>query len=170
MFTEKPIPLDTPSPTDPQKKVEVTSISSPPKALIIALLIIFPPAAYYLIWKNEHFYSWLPNILWISGSIGLVTQIFNGILFVPQFIVLYESLGVQSPYVIAVPFAIAFFLAIAQICWGFYLSYKLQKRGTDVKRMAAITLLFLLLIPTLMVGLVIYAMLNPILSITSQIQ
>src|SRR6476620_6272108 len=70
-----------------------------PFLLVLLLLIFFPPAAWYVMWKEHEYHRWFA---WLIGAYGLLTIIGSFVILsilIPYSNQIYASLNLQQPAV-----------------------------------------------------------------------
>ena len=105
---------------------------APPKTsswVIIFFLTLFPPIAFYLMWKDEKYHGWFAYLNWLFG-ISLV--LFSAFLFfaiLPKINSLYAQIGYQNPNKGGTFAVVMVIVAVLQIIWGFILKKKQRGDG-----------------------------------------
>ncbi len=102
--------------------------------LVVTTLLIFPPVAFYLMWKYKDYHYWFASLSWISGAFLLLyTLILNfGILPQVQNVIRLYGNGTKVTLDGGL-ILLLLFLSITQIILGFYLKYVYMKRGDLTK-------------------------------------
>ncbi|OGM26375.1 hypothetical protein A3D00_04425 [Candidatus Woesebacteria bacterium RIFCSPHIGHO2_02_FULL_38_9] len=98
--------------------------------LVVALLWIFAPMAWVLMWQDKRYHTWFPTLLWINGIIFTIVFTTQAFLILPKLTYFYAKYNIHS--LPRFNNAIAIFLiifAVFQIIFGFHLKKKIQKKG-----------------------------------------
>lgn len=86
--------MDQPTPL-PQTQTGLPPLpktgSSP--ILIITLLLTFPPAAFYKMWKEPRYHRWFAYFLFVTGLISITLPIAFMIFITPKLVSLYHDFG-----------------------------------------------------------------------------
>lgn len=140
---------------------------------VLVLLFLFPPAAWYIMWKNKQYHSWFPMLLILNALIPLVTLIIMLLFVVPQLMTLYNNLNVQpnfSPYPLIIT---AIILSGIQILFAIYIRQRVKKYGQLSQNLLVVTLIFLItnfLITFLGIGAIQLSIISPIYNLINTIQ
>jgi hypothetical protein len=153
-ISSQPVPpilpeIQTPIPQASQSTASsVTAINNKShfsKWLVLLLIFIFPPLAWFLIWRDEHYHRWAYRLLWIYGVLGLITVAIEAVYVIPQLLLLYRNLNVPIPPNITIGIVIAVLICIAEIIFGFILRNKLNKNDASSKQFVAISFLVIII-------------------------
>lgn len=136
--------------------------------LIVALIWIFPPAAWYLMWKDKTYHSWFAYLTWIFGGATLLIVFLQSAIVIPKMMNLYSdfSVSVPNPWPTVI---ISGAFGLAQIIFGIYL-YQQVKKSSQIQGWQM--LVFCLTQLVYFIGLpayFIYSIINPIYSLSSQL-
>lgn len=126
-----------------------TSNFAPPKTAswkIVLALAIFPPVAFYLMWKDKNYHSWLVSLHWLFGFSLLAFVGFLQFVLMPKLGVLYRELGIPQANSTGTTIGIyLLILAVVQVIYGFVLK-RVQKQKGELPRLhLAITMFVFLL-------------------------
>lgn len=141
-----------------------------PKWIVALLLLVFPPAAWYIMWKEKQYHRWFSVIIMIY-SCALLLTIVNFVLFVaPQMLKMYQDMEIPNhfaPYIYpAVICLIAF--SIIQIGYSLYIKRYVEKYGELSTNLLVITVAILILgylFYSLVPGIMSILIMNPLYSI-----
>lgn len=137
------------NPTSSNKATQNQQIASyqTPKWIVILLLIIFPPASWYIMCKEKIYHRWFPVIIIIYSCSILLTTGSIMFLVLPNMLKLYENLELPNPIDLYIyPIIITLIvLVIIQILFSFYLKKYIENNGVLSKNLLIITIIFLIL-------------------------
>ena len=109
-------------------KIPSKVLPKTPSWLVILLLSIFPPAAFYFMWKDEAYHGWFAPLNWLFGFSLFAFGMFMEFVLLPQLAILYTELGTAQPPETAQYFIYAIFmLSFLQIVFGFVLKMERKK-------------------------------------------
>ena len=111
-------------------KIEV---SSPPKTaswVIVLFLLLFPPVAFYLLWKDKAYHGWFYSLNIFFGISLVVFGIFMKVFLIPLLTKAFSTVGAKQPGSSSALIIILIVFAIFQICFGFYLKNKRNPDGS----------------------------------------
>lgn len=139
-----------------------------PPLVIVGLIWFFPPAAWYLMWKDKTYHSWFAYLLWIFGGATLVFVFVQSAFVIPKLMYLYSEFNasVPSPWPMAI---ISGAIGLAQVLFGAYLRQQFKKNG---RIFGWHMVVFCLTQLTYLVGFpayMVYSLVRPIYSLSSQI-
>lgn len=131
-------PLQQASPPTPQT-------SSVSKHLILILLVLFPPLAWYYMWKENKYHNWFASVLMIDGLIFIGTSILLMAAVYPPITQLYDSLALPHPVLAETLPYVFIIIGVIEILYGLYL--KTQTRNTkSLSKSLLVVAVFLLLV------------------------
>jgi hypothetical protein len=84
--------------------------------VIVTLLWVLAPVAWFLMWRDKRYHSWFPHLLWINGTIFAVITFFN-----------IPSLFSKNEYAIVIV-PLAFCFAAFQIWVGLNMKKKVAEK------------------------------------------
>lgn len=146
---------------------------SNPAWSVFLILLVCPPAGWYLMYKDKRFHSWFAYLLWFSALIPILIYAVEAVFILPKLITLYESLNVPFPATnIYISLAVLSLISISEIIIGFILSKKTRERDTSYKKIlnTAIIVLFLnLLFGGYAIAYPILSIITPIYNLTNKI-
>lgn len=70
-----------------------------PFFLVILLLVFFPPAAWYVMWKEKHYHRWFAWLIGFYGLLTIIGSLVMRVILIPFSDSLYASLGLEQPTV-----------------------------------------------------------------------
>ncbi|MDO8486749.1 MAG: hypothetical protein Q7S45_00430 [Candidatus Curtissbacteria bacterium] len=125
----------------------------PHHLLVIFLILIFPPAAFYILWKYKGYHSWLAGLIWTAGLIILVYTLALNFLVLPYITRAISVAGVgalagDNKWVWAL-----LIFSIAQIIFGFYLRRVFKQQG-DITRWMMIVCVCIFVLDYVFPGLI----------------
>lgn len=140
--------------------------------IVVVLLLIFPPLAWYFMWRERRYHSWFPMLVVLYGVLTLVVSLVFTVLVLPKFIDLYRDFGVRFPTNAWVMSYAGIAYGILQVSFGLYARRRLITSAKPVEWLLAVSVLLLLL--NFLGGGVLQAMmvisvLLPIYNLTSSI-
>ncbi len=120
--------------------------SRTPRSLIVMLLLILPPLAWFLMWRDKTYHHWFGKILLVSAGISLAFLGFFYIFVYLRIGELYQSLGLPTANeTLAVSaIGIGIFLTLLEIFYAWYV-YRMTKNGYLTPFQLLVTIIFLLL-------------------------
>ena len=68
-----------------------------PLFLVLLLLVFFPPAAWYVMWKEKDYHRWFAWLIGIYGLFTLIGSLLIRFVLIPYSDKLYTSLGLEQP-------------------------------------------------------------------------
>lgn len=118
-----------------------------PKWIVIALLLFFPPVAWYFMWKEKQYHSWFSIIILLYAVIPLITLGTMLLFVIPQLMELYDSLNIQNPTAPYIYPAVigGIVISIAQILYAVYIRKQVKTHGQLSKNLLIITVTILAL-------------------------
>lgn len=152
-----------PNPTNPQVSKHI------PTWVVIVLLIVFPPAALFIIFKEKQYHSWLPVLLWLFAIPYLFIFAIMRIFVTPQLETLYKNLNLpNSISTINVIIVLFMILLFTQTIYGFIISHKRKLLGYLSIKLLIIALLFFV-IDFISPAFILVGIIKPIYTLTSSI-
>lgn len=142
------------------------------KWLVVLLLILFPPAAIYVMGKDKRYHSWFPILLWIYAGVTLSVSLLQLFVLMPKLSTLYQELNApKRPTLLAQNLLVVLIIsALAQIVFGFFLRQKVKTIGELPKTLLWIAIIILvidyLFLPTAQ-GIALFSMILPLYNLTS---
>jgi hypothetical protein len=140
------------------------------KWLVLLLLFILPPLAWFLIWKDEHYHRWAYRLLWVYGVLGLMIVVIETVFVIPQLLLLYRNLNVSIPPNITIGIVFTVLICIAEIIFGFILRDKLNKNDASSKQFVGISFIIIIFGTSIWVGSLITGIISPIYNLISSIK
>jgi hypothetical protein len=134
--------------TQPAPKNETPVPPRTPPAVIITLLLIFPPAAWIVMWNDKTYHRWFAYLLFLSGIFSLLYIAVFYFSVGTQITALYNSLGevtTSDPQAILVSIAGSIVFAILQILFAFFLFRYLKHHDALNKGLLFVSLMLLAL-------------------------
>lgn len=132
-----------------------------PKWIVVLLLLVFPPAAWYIMWKERQYHRWFSVVIMIY-SCALLLTIVNFVLFVvPQMLKMYQDMEIPNqfaPYIYPAVICLTAF-SIIQIGYSLYIKRYVEKYGKLSTNLLVITVSILIL------GYLFYSLVPGIMSI-----
>lgn len=137
------------NPTSANKFTQNQQIASyqTPKWIVILLLIIFPPASWYIMCKEKIYHRWFPVIIIIYSCSILLTTGSIMFLVLPNMLKLYENLELPNPidlYIYPTILTVTVF-AIMQAFFSIYIKKYIDNNGVLSMNLLIITIIFLIL-------------------------
>jgi hypothetical protein len=135
-----------------------------PASMIIFLLLVFPPAAWFLIWIDKTYHHWFGKILIFSGIFAIIITLSSFATIGTQTDQLYASLGVKNSNAALITLTnyLGVVFALLQIFFGIYIQRIMRHKNSLSRTELCITVLLLAtslyvaLIPSLLVFQDIY--------------
>lgn len=159
------------TPQPPNNQLPTTAqVSHTATWIVVALYFVFPPAAWYFIYKEEKFHRWLPNLLIIFGIIYTLLFTSYLIFVIPKLTNLYNEIGAAAPKNSSIYLSISAGLSLIQLIFGIYLSRKIKVTGKLPKTLLIISILLLALDQFgvgFAVGLIVLSTILPIYNLTA---
>ena len=83
---------------------------------VLLLLVFFPPAAWYVMWKEKDYHRWFAWLIGIYGLFTLIGSLLIRFVLIPYSDKLYTSLGLEQPTISPFSFVNYYFvLGIVEI-------------------------------------------------------
>lgn len=101
----------------------------PHHLLVIFLILIFPPAAFYILWKYRTYHSWFSGLIWTTGSIIFAYTMALNFIVLPYITRAISVAGVGGVAGDNKWVWVMLIFSIAQIVFGFYLRRVFKQRG-----------------------------------------
>lgn len=159
------MPSESVSPNVPQAQ----SAEIPPWLLVV-LLVFFPPAALYFMWKVRRYHSWFGVMLMLYGVMMLVVSGIQILVVMPRMMALYADFNVKVPaYGFVVNYG-GLVYGILQILLGMYVWRTVKKVGELSKRqlfLASAILVLNLLAVGLVPATAVLSVVLPLYNLTS---
>lgn len=109
----------------------------PHHLLVIFLILIFPPAAFYILWKYKTYHSWFSGLIWTTGLIIAAYTLAMNFFVLPYIAKAISVAGVGGQLIDNKWIYLLLIFSVAQIIFGFYLRRVFKKRG-DISRLMMI--------------------------------
>jgi len=143
-----------------------------PKWVIIVLLLIFPPVAFYLMWKEKSYHKWFANLLIFVGSLTSILGIIQILIVTPKLLDLYKEFNTKISPTHSVAAYLLIVFGIIEFSFGIYLKNKLKMEHATKKFLA--TAVGFLLISYLFGGYLqaqsVLSVITPIYDLTAEIE
>ena len=111
--------------------------------VIVALLWLFAPAAWYLMWQDKKYHSWFAPLLLVNGIVIGIMIITQSYVFIPYISALYELYGVHPlPFFSSVTAIIVVAFAVIQIIYGLHVRRTESLKNKLVTEHLALTVVF----------------------------
>jgi hypothetical protein len=117
----QPTPTTPPVQNNPQPQ---NTSKGPSKHLILILLIIFPPAAWYYMWKENRYHNWFASVLIVDGLIFIATAILFLLAIYYPITQASSTLGVTTPEIASTIQYVFIALGVIEIIYGLFLRLK----------------------------------------------
>ncbi len=154
----------------PSSSMDSSYSESPPTLstwFLIFLLIIFPPLAWYFLYKDKRYHRWFPILLYIYGALLLVSV---GVMqtSIMQLIGLYNGMGVKVPFTVYTSVPIGIVFAAVMILFGLFLGMKIRAEKDNKGILITVILFFVSF--GYAVAAIIYSIIYPIYGLISHIK
>lgn len=97
--------------------------------LVTLLLLVFPPAAFYFMWRDATYHKWFVWMSWFLGGFLVVYFLFANYFLVPRINTLVSAASAPQISFGFIEWVSVFGLGIAQFVVGFVLRMQLKKAG-----------------------------------------
>lgn len=104
-----------------------------PVWLVYVLLFIFPPAAWFIIWKYRKFHFLFPIILWVYSGTTLLFFLIQAIFIVPKMLSIYAEFNTEIPRIGITAVYGGIIFTLLEIIFAFYL-FKKNKTGGGIPK------------------------------------
>lgn len=135
------IPATSLSPTLP------TPVATPKigksKHLILILLIVFPPLAWYYMWKEDRYHNWFASVLIIDGLIFIATAILLLATIYPPITQLFTAVKAEHPTTAKIMPYLFIALGIIEVAYGLYLRIKTHHLPLLPKKLLVLVIILL---------------------------
>jgi hypothetical protein len=126
-----------PTPSTQLTQTPQTPATSAPW-FIILWLVIFPPVAWYLMWKESHYHRWFAYLLWLN-SFPTISALLLIFIVYPRILALLNY--IPSDQLIALALIVIF--GILQLTLGFIVFRKTASQMPLTKTMLLVTIITL---------------------------
>lgn len=125
----------------------------PHHLLVIFLILIFPPAAFYILWKYKTYHSWFSGLIWTTGFIIAAYTLAINFLVLPYVAKAISVAGIGGQLVDNKWIWVLLTFSVLQIIFGFYLKRVFKEKG-DIYRWMMISCFCIFLLDYVVPGLV----------------
>lgn len=114
----------------PHPAVAVQKEKFLPEWIIVMLLLVFPPVAWYIMWRENHYHNWFTSLLLVSGILSLLT-FFPMLYAIPQIATIYQSLNLSTSgtFIAIVWIYSGIVLSIFELVLAFVIREKVKAQG-----------------------------------------
>jgi len=136
-----------PTPPSVSQPTIVSTPAHTPVWLIVLLLLLFWPAAFYLMYKDKRFHTWFPVLLWIYAIPFLLLSLVYAFFVIPQLNALLVSVNAVHPSltIIYVIIALVDVVLIIEIIFAFYAKKQIREDTIHANKALLITITLLIL-------------------------
>lgn len=163
------------APATTQNQTAETSTQTPqtPTWLVTLLLLFFPPAAWYFMWKEKRYHFWFPILLWLYGGLTLTVSSVYVFYVLPRILEVFKQLNTQIPSYTPVLSYLSIIYGLVQLIFGVFLWKRIKSASKMSKNLLIATLgvlIFNLLGAGLFQGMTVMSTITPIYNLTSQLE
>ncbi|GEM_PF-6533007 len=145
-----------------EDKLPVTAEEKRPHhLLVIFLILVFPPAAFYILWKYKGYHSWFPHLMWLSGILLFIYTLLINFFLLPYVSRALISSGNPNAAVGRGWIYVLLVFFIGQSIFGFYLRVIFKNKG-DISRLMMALSIFLFGLDYIAPGLIYGQIVAPI--------
>lgn len=111
--------------------------------LVSLLLLVFPPVALYLMWRDKTYHSWFAWISWVFGGFLLLYFLFINYVLVPRINGMIAVASAQKVVFSLWDWVLVLGLGIGQFGLGFLLKKQIKKTGSLTAILLIVAILLL---------------------------
>lgn len=164
--------INTATPTIPSIETipQTTETTHTSGFIVTLLLFIFPPIAWYFMWKEKRYYSWFVTLIIIYGVVYFLLFASQAFIVGPKLSALYQSMNTAQPTTSKILPFIMTILTLLQIGFGIYLMGKIKKGNVTKTNLliSVIILAFDTIGISFAAGSIMLSTILPIYNLTSQ--
>lgn len=99
-------------------------------AIVVALLWLFAPAAWYLMWRDKKYHSWFPPLLYVNGFVIAGMVFIQTGTYIPWMQEIYSYYGAHPvSFLGALAGVLMGLYAIIHLIFGIYFKRKVTRHG-----------------------------------------
>jgi len=135
LLTHTPIETNASAVPTSEQGEETSQRDTHPLAIVL-LLIIFVPAALYLMYKQKRYHRWFAYLLWIEAGLSIIFFAILAIMILPHLLSLYQNLNIPYPKInLYIAVIVLGTVSITQIIVGILLFRKAKEPGFSYKKL-----------------------------------